>query len=216
MSGALIKTAAPTHSIAESEVRLPSASTRTSLLRSTASTVLLYGSYSANRLGKMGVVGFSLVFFSVVVFVSSNLPLRQNLASQVAELNVVRGAAANQRSGTVLETPQLRAATFVENLPTVTDMPRIMSGIVAVAATTGIELERGTYEFVAADGDAIARYQVTLPISGTYPKVREFVENVLASAPSVALESMRIERGKVSDQVISADLKFSILLGGAL
>jgi Tfp pilus assembly protein PilO len=171
-------------------------------------------SYSAQRIGKTGIVGLALVIFSAITFISGNLPLRQQYADRSAELAVARKDASDLRAGTVAETPELKATRFVDGLPTIDDVPIVLGGIVTVAAASGLELEQGTYEYVAADGSSIARYQMTLPVVGTYPEIREFVEDVLATAPAVSLDSLRIERGAVSEATITADLKFSILLGG--
>jgi hypothetical protein len=184
-------------------------------IRTSASTIVPYVTYGANRLGKLGIAGLSLCIFSVIAFVSSNVPLRQELASQESDLNTVRLDAADRRAGKVADTPQRQASKFVGSLPTPNDVPRIMGSIVAVAAATGIELKRGSYEFVTGSGDSIAQYQMSLPVTGSYPQVRQFVENVLATVPAISLEGMRLERDKVADQVIAADLKFSILLGGS-
>ncbi|MCP5093130.1 MAG: type 4a pilus biogenesis protein PilO [Gammaproteobacteria bacterium] len=188
---------------------------RLSLVRESASAIIPYISYGAKRLGKTGIIGVSLLFFSAIAFVSGNLPLRQQLAAQAVELDSARTLAVDRRSGALADTPQQQAARFIESLPTEHDVPDIMTGIVTIAATAGIELERGSYELTPADSGAISRYQMSLPVTGSYPEVRKFVENVLATVPAITLENMRIERDVVSNRIIAADLKFSILLGGA-
>jgi hypothetical protein len=199
--------------VSESE-NLPSGLiSKLSMVRASASSIVPYASYAANRIGKLGIVGLSMCMFSVIAFVSTNVPLRQELASQTVNLDAARSTAADERSGRTSATPQQHATNFVASLPTPNDVPIIMGSIVAVAAATGIELESGTYEYVLADSDSIARYQMSLPVIGSYPQVRKFIENVLAAVPAVALESMRLERDSVGDQVVAADLKFSILLG---
>jgi hypothetical protein len=206
-AGTAIKTA-DVHSVQTA----PGASTA----RLFASAVVPYMSYGAQRLGKAGVAGLSLVAFSVIMFVTGNLQTHRTIAEQTASLEAARVQSELQRSGAVAATPDQQAAKFVEQLPTVNDVPAMMGRIVVVAGAAGIELERGNYEFVGGDRDSISRYEMSLPVVGTYPNVRKFVENVLASEPSLALEGMRIERDKVTDQIISADLRFAILLGEPL
>lgn len=193
---------------------LPGTTGIPSIVRNAAAAVVPYVSYGANRLGGIGIIGVALLICSAMAFITANIPLRQQLAVQEATLDSARTIAAEQRSGIAVDTPQQQAEEFVSSLPNARDVPDILTGIVAVAATTGLELQRGTYELVMADGDAISRYQMSLPVAGSYPKVRRFIEDVLATMPTVALESMRIERDEVSNQIIAADLKFSILLGG--
>ena len=199
----------------QTEAGPPSVASSLSLARVSLANIVPYISYGAYRLGKLGIVGLSLIVFSAIAFVSSNIPMRHDLASQASNLELARLAAADQRAGRVTVSPQQHAANIVGSLPTPNDVPARLGSIVTVAAATGIELERGSYEFATASGDSIAQYQLTLPVTGSYPQVRQFIENVLATIPAIALDSMRLERDKVANQVIAADLKFSILLGGA-
>jgi Tfp pilus assembly protein PilO len=171
--------------------------------------------YGAQRLGRFGIVGLTLCVFSLITIASTNIPMRQQLALQSAELDSARAEAAEARRPGTIQSPQQQATSFVSKLPTRNNVPEIMATIVSVATASGIKLERGSYEYIATDTDTIARYEMSLPVTGSYPQVKEFVENVLATVPSIALDSMRIERGDIADSVIAADLKFSILLGGA-
>ncbi|MDH5620462.1 MAG: type 4a pilus biogenesis protein PilO [Gammaproteobacteria bacterium] len=202
--------------VAVSAVNMPTplAESRIATFKSATSAIVPYASYYADRIGRTGVVGLSLCVLSLVAFVSANMPLRQQVAEQAAVLEAARLHAAESTSGSVAISPGQEAAQFVRQLPSVDDLPLVMGSIVSIAATTGIELERGSYEYIEADGAGIARYEMSLPVIGTYPEVRQFVENVLASNSAIALEGMRIERSKVSEQRISADLRFTVLLGG--
>lgn len=190
-------------------------STAVSKLQQSRATVVPYLHYGAQRLGRFGIVGLTLCVFSLITIASTNIPMRQQLALQSAELDSARAEAAEARRPGTIQSPQQQATSFVSKLPTRNNVPEIMATIVSVATASGIKLERGSYEYIATDTDTIARYEMSLPVTGSYPQVKEFVENVLATVPSIALDSMRIERGDIADSVIAADLKFSILLGGA-
>jgi Tfp pilus assembly protein PilO len=197
------------------DAQLPADKARSPLARVSASAIVPYLAFGASRLGKTGIVGVSLLICSTIVFFASNLPLRDALSEKAAQLEAARDLASDKRSGLVAETPRQQAQNFVERLPSPSDIPEIMASVVAIAATAGIELDRGSYDLVSADPDAISRYQMSLPVTGSYPEVRKFIEDVLAAEPAISLEKMRIERDAVTDQVIAADLMFAILLGGA-
>ncbi len=194
----------------------PSAATKALRMRETTSAIVPYLSYGAKRLGHLGVLGISLCVFSLIAFVSGNLALRQQVGDQAAELVAARQTVADSALNGPDLTPAVHAGQFVESLPGRSDVPQIMGSVVTVAAASGIELSRGNYEYVESDDGAIARYRMTLPVSGSYPQVRQFIENLLATVPAIALDNMRIERDNVSDQVIAADLRFTVLLEGEL
>ena len=204
--------------VTEVEVVAPaSPATSTALrLRETTSAIIPYLSYGAQRLGHLGVVGISLCVFSLIAFTSGNLGLRQQVSDQAAELVVAREAAGSNSLQASDASPAAAASRFVASLPGRNEVPQIMGSVVTVAAAAGIELERGSYEYVSSDDGAIARYRMSLPVNGSYPQVRQFIENLLAAVPAIALDSMRIERDNISDQVIAADLRFTVLLEGEL
>ena len=185
-------------------------------LKESGAAVVPYLNYGAQRLGHVGIVGLSLVIFSLIAFVSGNVPLRQQVSDQAAELVLAREAAAANKKPGSNRSPQAHAGRFVDSLPGRRDIPQIMGSIVTIAAASGIELARGSYEYAGPDGGAIGRYRMALPINGSYPQVRMFVENLLAAEPAISLDNMRIERDSVSNQVIAADLRFSVLLEGRL
>jgi Tfp pilus assembly protein PilO len=105
------------------------------------------------------------------------------------------------------------AQRLVDELPSRNDLPQVMGQIATIAATAGLTLDRGNYDFAPTDSSLVARYSLRLPVRGTYPQVRQFVENTLAALPVVALESMRFERSDIAEQSIEADLEFAILVG---
>ena len=185
-------------------------------LKESGDVVVPYLNYGAQRLGRAGIIGLSVAIFSLIAFVTGNVPLRQQVSEQATELTLAREQAAANRQPGSNQSPQAHAGRFVESLPGRRDIPHIMGSIVTIAAASGLELARGSYEYAAPDGGAIGRYRMTLPIDGSYPQVRMFVENLLAAEPAISLDNMRIERDTVSDQVIAADLRFSVLLEGKL
>ena len=63
-----------------------------------------------------------------------------------------------------------------------------------------------------AKSGQIARYRVTLPVSGTYRQVRRFVEGTLATLPVVALEGLRLEREGIASERLSANLQFAVMV----
>lgn len=182
-------------------------------IRESSAAIVPYISYGAQRLGRLGVVGVALFMFSVIAFTSGNLSLREQVRNQAADLENARQEPSDSKSREVDTSPTMQANRFVKSLPGRSDVPQIMGSVVAIAAAAGLELERGSYEYVGSGDDAISRYRMSFPVTGSYPQVRQFVENLLATVPAIALDNVRIERDSISDQVIAADLQFTVLLG---
>ena len=181
-------------------------------VRFSTSSIVPYAQYAAERIGHLGIIGLSLIVFSIVSFFSANWQVRGQIRETTDLLDIETANVDNssiQRSGN----PVVNGAQQIfSQLPVSNDLPGIMGRIVSVASSSGISLDSGSYELAPTESPAVSRYVIKFPVRGSYPQVRKFIENTLAAVPAAALEGMRIERAKVSDQVISADLKFGVLV----
>ena len=61
----------------------------------------------------------------------------------------------------------------------------------------------------------LTRFQMSLPLSGEYPKIRSFLSDLRAEIPIVSLEQVQFERQKVGDQQVEAKVRLVIFLGNA-
>jgi hypothetical protein len=157
--------------------------------------IVPYSRYTAQRLGKLGILGVALLIFSAVAFVSTNLPMREQLATDSVTLTDLSTNAVGATQASVATTPEAQLEGFLDTLPTPDD------------------LDEGSYELAAVGKSGqIERYRLQLPVVGTYPQVRAFVDNALVNVPSMALNGMTLQRNEIADRVISADLEFDVFV----
>ena len=62
-------------------------------------------------------------------------------------------------------------------------------------------------------GFPLARYQVTLPVQGSYGEVRGFVDAVLDAVPAAALEELALKREEIGEPLVEARVRFVLFLG---
>ena len=160
------------------------------------------------RLGVMGIGGVAAVIFCATFVVSALLPLY----SRVVELRDTVEATGNAARHLRLPPPQEQATKFVAGLPDRNSLPAVMGAIVQQANDAGLSLERGTYQWSLGKSGALARYQVTLPVKGSYPAIRKFVDSTLAEVPAAALAGISLERPNVGDAQVAANLRFEIFV----
>jgi hypothetical protein len=178
-----------------------------------ARAVVPYANYAAQRLGKLGIIGIALCVFSAVTLVSTNSPLRQQLLSDTVTLEQLESAPDGANASATRATPQAQFETFLDELPTRNDLPALMGQIVAASASIGVDLEEGHYELVAA-GKAghIARYRLSFPVMGSYPQVRSFIDQALVAVPAMSLDGLTLQRGDITDRVVTAELDFAVFV----
>jgi hypothetical protein len=82
----------------------------------------------------------------------------------------------------------------------------------AIAAAQKLSLDQADYQFVRDRELKLARYNITLPVKGSYSQVRAFVAQALNDVPNLALENIAFNRQKIEDASIEAQLHFTLYL----
>lgn len=84
----------------------------------------------------------------------------------------------------------------------------------AAAAAQQLVLEQGEYRLSSDKTGRLARYQVTLPVKGSYLQIRQFVDQALIDVPVAALDDINFKREAIGATQLEARIKFT-LYGGA-
>nr|MCU0870657.1 hypothetical protein [Burkholderiales bacterium] len=135
--------------------------------------------------------------------------------AQVAELRARLRAA-----GPVLApgTPEALARdatpldTFHAWFPPTSSLPEWIGRLHTAARRNGLALDASQYRLQVTRGARLARYEITLPMRGTYPQLRGFVAEALAKIPAAALEEAQFKRDAVAAPGLEAQLRFALYL----
>lgn len=82
-----------------------------------------------------------------------------------------------------------------------------------IAASNGLALRQGEYRLLPAGEARLRPYQVTLPLTGSYPAVRRFLAAVLEELPAAALEQVTFERKRIGEAAVEAQVRLTFYLG---
>jgi len=196
-----LATATPASAAPAGLVR-PTVATALARFQSFTNRAVAESTYRLRRVGATGLAGIALVVAALVLFIANNLP--QSTAVTVLKAQILRLAPLGHAP--VAATP---GGTVLAALPQRDDAPTVVGKVFAQAAAAGVELPRGQYEFVPSRDGVAARYRMTFPVHTTYPKLRDFMDRTLIALPAVAIEGLRVERKKVGDEQVDAELKLS-------
>ena len=164
------------------------------------------------QIGRVTGVALVLLVASAALWLSTVMPMQQNVATLGAEVAALESAA--KSGATSLRSPSAQIATFMKDLPTRNELPSIMTVIIGQASDAGLELSSGEYAFEPTRSGRIGRYRLTFPVRGTYPQLRKFIDGTLTALPAVALESLRLERENIGETMLEADLQFAVIVRG--
>lgn len=170
---------------------------------------------AAEWLGWRGLLGGTLLLASVIMAATA-VPARiGDLHEAEAEVEGLRArlklSGPNARKGGGTREDQL--ANFYAFFPGATTLPDWLERIYAAAERAGVKLEAGEYKLVQERNWKLDRYQVTLPVRGSYAQVRRFMAEVLGEIPVASLDEVGFRRDAVGSAVLDARVRLTVYMG---
>jgi len=89
-----------------------------------------------------------------------------------------------------------------------------LAKLYGIGRATGVELQSATYRTPSAqNGTArIERYEIVLPVSGSYLQLRDFVRRSLAEIPVLSIDQLTLKRESRNDGDVQAEVKMTLHL----
>lgn len=165
-----------------------------------------------HKVGWGGVGGAALIVVGTAALLYSSVHLDAVVERDRQQLN--RTIAENRkRPQPIAETqqsPVARLEQFYGEFPLVADIPASLGVVVRLAAVHGLALDQGQYRLGAEAAGPLLRYEMKLPVRGSYRQVRAFVEELLVEVPAFALDGVEFKRDAVGDAALDAAIAFSL------
>jgi hypothetical protein len=173
-------------------------------------TVLRAGwSRCRSALGVPGACGLLAAIASTVVY---GVLVQQGQA----ELEALKASAPapGSMAAAPQATPAQRAAAFQAQFPQADTLTDWLERIEAASARTGVVVERTDYRVSSEAPAGLARYQIALPVKGSYAQVRAFIAALLDAAPTLAVTDVDLRRDSIAANSLDARLNVSVYLRG--
>jgi hypothetical protein len=164
---------------------------------------------SLRRLGRPGIVGVGVLLSCAIFWASAVAPLKARLSRQNAEVAALQAKAVRNTAG---GPAQGGIGAFYEFFAGGKSGTDLLQEIFALAARAGIELQRGSYRYNLVSGERIARYEITLPVKGSYVQIRRFLASVLNEIPVASLDRVAFEKKRIGDPNVEAQLRLTLFL----
>jgi hypothetical protein len=136
------------------------------------------------------------------------------LAQQVQALQAATPgprAGALDRMGEALagpETARARLDRFYRHFARDERLTERLARVDAIANKLGLEIKRADYRLDSQPGRRLDRYQMTVPMQGSYTAIRAFVGAVLRDLPTVSLEQIQFQRKDVAEGKVDTQISF--------
>ncbi|HZN85726.1 MAG TPA: hypothetical protein VFB53_02970 [Burkholderiales bacterium] len=161
------------------------------------------------RLGAPGIAGIGVLAACAAMFFSAQLPLEARLAAARAALAAEEERAA--RGGAPL-TPEAGLAAYYKFFATGVGHERQLERLFALARQSQLQLLQGAYRYQREPGERLARYEVALPVRGSYAQIRRFLAAALNEIPVASLDRIAFERKRAADSQVEANIRFTLFL----
>jgi hypothetical protein len=164
--------------------------------------------YFLNRLGRSGLAGLLLLAASSVLWLTLVQPKQQHLQELTAEnQRLVRRIAARHST----DESRLAHARSLPNLAP--EAESALGRLYAAADKSGLILMQGQYRMTEIRDARLSRYQLTLPVMGSYSEIRSFMTHALNSDPALALNGFRLSRGSIELINLEGTLYLTLFVG---
>lgn len=162
-----------------------------------------------SALGVTGACGLLAAIASIVVY---GVLVQQ----RQAELDALKASAPapNTMAAAPQATPAQRAVAFQAQFPQADTLTDWLERIEAASARTGVVVERTDYRVSSEAPAGLARYQIALPVKGSYAQVRAFIAALLDAAPTLAVTDVDLKRDSIAAKTLDARLNVSVYLRG--
>ena len=151
------------------------------------------------RLGPIGKLGIGLMVLSMVFFLAAIWP-QYDVLDQVEEKAMLLQQQSQTDATQQIQLDDSQAIqVFYDSFPHVDSSPFWVKEIDTLAKKRGIELHGSDYRLINDKGSKLARYEMILPVRGSYPQIRAFIADMLITIPAIALVDMIIKREDIRE-----------------
>lgn len=177
----------------------------------------------AKAAGLWGILAIVIAVAAVITFSTKRADIQQQI--NALETNIATKQLPTSENSAI-ETPLVQQASsqtiseFYQTFPTALSIPDTLSQLNALATKQQLLLNSGDYKLnkIAAKNNAgtkvLTKYEMVLPVEGSYNKVRAFISSILSNLPSVAIADIQIERESTLSPSVDARLVLILYVRG--
>lgn len=173
--------------------------------------------WQIGRLGVTGKIGLGLIVATTIYFFSAVLPqesILQKLKERAETLQVQvlsKQAPADTEAGKKMSGDQALQA-FYDFFPRIDSSPFWVRELVRIAKKQNVELSSSEYRLVNENDARLARYEMILPVRGSYSQIRAFMADALETVPVLAISAIVIKRENVTAEKLEVRLEINLYL----
>jgi hypothetical protein len=108
--------------------------------------------------------------------------------------------------------PRHQLASFYGYFARTDNVTEQLSKLYDIAKANGLEMQRAEYRMSSVANRKLKRYQVVIPIQGSYRSMRAFIASALRELPTMSLDHVQFQRKAVGENTVDGQVSFSFHL----
>lgn len=160
-----------------------------------------------HALGPWGLFGLGVLLLCAAFYWSTLKPAAQNLSAQRIAAQNLKSRTPYQPVSVDRRVDDLRQ--FHELFPPANEIPNEVEKLWVLASEFKLDMPTGEYR-LESSSPGLVRYRITLPIRGSYAQLRQFVDTVLKTIPTMSIDGLRFERKKIADTQLDAQIRLTL------
>lgn len=167
------------------------------------------------RLGRAGLAALLVGALALAIALAGVLPhwqaVRELRASEADASAQVQRLARGELK--VQARPEQQALDELrQQLPGQPQASELIERLYHLASAERISLSRGEYALGVDPRTQLARYQIVLPVRGSYPQIRGFLKALLGQLPTLVLEDLELQRKRIGDRELTGRVRMTLYL----
>ena len=159
------------------------------------------------ELGATGLAAAALFVLAALFFFLAVKPLESRNAVLEGELaRAERLAPGGRGAGGAT-----RLAAFYRYFETGESATDWLARLNAIGARAGVQVPSADYR-LQKTGTRLERYEVVLPLTGSYPQIRAFLAQALAEIPVLSLDQVTIKKERAQGGAVQAEARMTLHL----
>ena len=173
--------------------------------------------WQIGRLGIIGKIGLGLLAATSIYFFSAVLPQEAVLQKLKERADTLQAQVSSKQTPGDGETSKKMSGdqalqAFYDFFPRIDSSPFWVRELVRLAKKQGVDLSSSEYRLVNENDERLARYEMVLPVKGTYPQIRAFMADALEAVPAMAISAIAIKRENVTSEKLEVRLEINLYL----
>lgn len=152
-----------------------------------------------------GLLGLALI----AVALTAETAVRQPLAERVQAIEA-RGGQAERAGSRPSMAPGTDLARFYAHFRREEGVNDWLAVLYHAAEQSGVDLGVAEYRLAPNPVLALSAYEISMPLSGDYGKLRAFSEAVLNSIPVASLDALRFARKRAGSTQVEAQMRLTL------